>query len=201
MTTPTLSDATWRALSHEYRGAKYQSRNSQLEADGNARALGDYLEDHVTIACDIASGGTCLQFHGRDWRVDFDQPDPYSSLDELLADWWTDGDIRVRNITSSHPVWDEHTRYRYQVWHDTGHAETRFDFTRFGELELFQHHALVIRQSDYPAGFHQRVIEGLWAEMMYPLCTAVVHGQYGSVHYLRTPGPVARALLDVLTPR
>jgi hypothetical protein len=202
MTTPTLSDTTWQALSDEYRHGRHMPHGQDhMVALANAKALGDYLEPLVDVACDIASGDTCLRHHGRSWRADLTNPDPYHSLDELLFDWRTHLDMRVRCITTDHPGWDEITRYRYQVWHDTAHAETGFDFTRYGELQLFQHHASVIRLNADYAGLAQRAIDGLWAEMVYPLCTAVVHGQYDPVHTLRTPGPVARALIDVLAPR
>jgi hypothetical protein len=196
--TTTLSDATWQVLSDEYRHGRHMLHGQDHQvALANARALEDYLEPLVDVACDIATGKTCLHHHGRSWRVDLDHPDPYHSLDDLLFDWRTHLDMRVRCITTDHPGWGEITRYRYQVWHDTAHAETRFDFTRIGELELFKYHASVIRLNLAGEQAH-RAIEGLWAEMIYPLCTAVVHGRYDDVHNLRTPGPVARALLDVL---
>lgn len=190
----TLSDATWTALCDEYLHGEHEQTDEQAEV--NAHRLAQYLDSQV-----VHLSGDAFKYLDVAWRP-VDNPEPYDGLGELseaFTQFYRCGaNVLVSDCYHDHPVFSRVTNLQFRIWHDTGHYLRQKGFDRSGELELF-----VIQAQTFGSTWHRdhgsdkrSLVDALFSESVYQLAASVVLGTFPDQQYVRTPGPVGRALLD-----
>jgi hypothetical protein len=192
-TMTTLSTSTWEALSHEY--LDFRSTNDDPGARSNAVDLAKYV--WVNTRVDGLDGSVTSIYH-RNSRVRWvpvDNAEPYETYEALR--WaWANGPhpLQVSDCYHDHPVWSREDNLRFRVWHDTGHLTHNLGFSADEELELF---ILQARGFHLVTGARQpELVDALFSESVYQLAAAKVLGTFPDKQFVRTPGPVGRAVLD-----
>ncbi len=181
--TITLSDETWQNLAREYFG---DFRNDAQAIDSANR-----LADHLALLVDGPSPD--LQYLGVLWTP-VQNSEPYDGLASLSEAIYQDGEsvyatpVQVSDLYHDHPVFTRDDNLRFRVWHDTGHYLRQQGFDRAGELELFTIQAQQLAK--------RPLIDALFSESVYQLAASITLGTFPDKQYVRTPGPVGRALLD-----
>jgi hypothetical protein len=185
--TITLSDATWSALADEYGQALDGSHgvNSSLVGELNAEALAEYVRGQVLDTLPALSADSGLHW----WRP-VDDDTPYRDFAAMRAAWDRGRWLEVSDLWHDHPVFTREDNLRFRVWHDTAHLVEDLGFSDENEVELFVRQARGIGD--------RQVIDALFCESVYQLAYCRVNGGYPDRQVVRTPGPVARALLDGL---
>jgi hypothetical protein len=196
-----LGPEVWAALAAEYLDGAHEADDlagHRLDADGAARRLGRYVRAQVDR--DERGQVRDAYLYGLNDPVRFMRFDtawtpvagqPYDGLEDLsLA--VVSGSANVSTDYCDHPVWDLDTNLRFRIWHDTAHVEHRLGFGADDELRLFG------VQAHEVAGAGQAVVDALFCESVYQLAAFVHLGSYPDVQYVRTLGPVGRAVRDLL---
>jgi hypothetical protein len=190
----TLSDATWSALAAEY-------LDDRDDAGAGANAL--KLAEYVNLKVQTFDFGEWERFvyPSHHW-VPVDDPEPYAGLEELKRAWDAAHVIHVSDCYHDHPVFSRLDNLRFRVWHDSGHVIHDLGFDRVGELDLFIVQARSILKERFHVCWptakldHHGIVEALFSESVYQLAAAIHLGTFPDQQHVRTPGPVARALLD-----
>jgi hypothetical protein len=186
----TLSDSTWRALSHEYLDG--HPRDDQHRAIDNADRLADFVSRQTEVVTDV--GGDAITaiyaaYSGVRW-VPVDNSEPYADFDALRTARRLGSPLEVSDLYHDHPVFSREENLRFRVWHDTAHLDCNLGFSADEELDLFR-----LQAQRFPAG-RTELVDALFSESVYQLAAAKVLGTFPDKQFVRTPGPVGRAVLD-----
>ena len=179
-----LGPITWAELAEEY-----LAPSPRRPAAFAARSLGAFL------ASEVRTVGPGRFHYGATWATTSGQP--YDDLADLSADYQrslcTGEPVLVSTDHCDHPVWSEVTNVRFRIWHDTAHVAHGLGFGVDDELQLF-----ALQAADGDAGLTADQVDALFCESVYQLSTYVHLGEYPPIQRVRTPGPVGRAVRDLL---
>lgn len=190
--TITLSNDTWSRLSTEYLTGGHW--DNQSRATANAYDLSQYVCQQVLYARS-PNGVESLHYLDIKW-VPVNNPEPYDGLESLEEAIYQQGcdtrkPVQVSDCYHDHPVFTRIGNLCFRVWHDTGHYLRRKGFDPTGELELF-----VQQAQTFGSANNRALVDALFSESVYQLAACVSLGGFPDEQHVRTPGPVARALLD-----
>lgn len=182
----TITTREWESLASEY---LFGHTNDYLgDAELNAQWLKDHVWDNVS---ELSNHPGVLRHRRVNW-VPVEDDRPYRDL-EHLTNCWNEarelgrGSLSVSDLHHDHPVFTREDNLRFRIWHDTAHVQQRLGFSVDDEVALFWIQAQEL---------DRRSVDALFCESIYQLAAWVVLGEYPDEQFVRTPGPVARELLD-----